>query len=75
MSRRKQRQQGYQEDRDDHVIKDVDSVHVERLDENTIWIGVYGNDDTRTVFQVVGDGAVRLIETEERSKYEHPYRR
>jgi hypothetical protein len=65
MSRRKQRQQGYQEDRDDHVIRNVEMVHIERLDEKTIWIGVYLFSGRRRVFQVVGTGDVRLSFNEE----------
>lgn len=63
MTRRRQRQQEYREHGDDHVIHDVETVHIERLDENTIWIGLYLADG-RVVFQVVGAGEVRLIKTE-----------
>lgn len=50
--------------KDDYVINDARSAHVERLDDQTIWMAVY-TDGRRHVFTVVGTGDVSLIATEE----------
>ena len=37
---------------DDFAVKDVSSVHLERMDDNNYWMGIYLNDGTRLRFWI-----------------------
>jgi len=58
------------EGKEDDIVIDCDSIHLERMDDNFWWLGIYKG-DKRVAFHIITeqDGLnVRLVENELKTK-------